>query len=160
MQVTITCGEVTHSTEHLGSGQLLLHCAEREHGDWGCAGPLDVTIRDRGLEWSQGQFQLGAVCKDEGIYTVAGRLDPGLIAAELGRVEHVVGVHAKPSGGVIRMWTVVKDEAYDDDEMLNAVFQRELEIHNDYGAELLASIEFNVLSESSARCFALGERLY
>ena len=58
------------------------------------------------------------------------------------------------------MWTVVKDEAYDDDEMLNAVFQRELEIHNDYGGELFASIEFNVLSESSARRFALGEKLY
>ena len=96
----------------------------------------------------------------ERISTVAGCLDPRSIAAELSRVAHVVGVYAKLSGGVTRMWTIVKDEAYDDDEMLNAVFQRELEMHNDYGAELLASVEFNVLSESSARRLALGEKLY
>ena len=58
------------------------------------------------------------------------------------------------------MSTVVTDQAYDDDELLNVVFQRELEMHNEYGAELLASIEFSVLSKSSAPRFALGEKLY
>ena len=98
--------------------------------------------------------------RNEAVYTVGGRLDPLLIAAELGRVQHVVAVRAKTSGGVTRMWTVMEDEAYDDDEMLNAVFQRELEIYNNYGGKLLASVEFNVLSESSARRFELGDKLY
>lgn len=160
MQVTITFGEVVHNTRYLRNGQLPPHCADRQHGVWACADPLDVTIRDRSLEWSLEWFQLGAVDQDERTYTVAGRLDPRLIAAELSRVAHVVAVHAKLSGGVIHVSTIVTDEASDDDEMLNPVFQRELEIHNDYGAELLASVEFNVLSESLARRFALGERLY
>lgn len=151
MQFTITNEEGGLSTKDLGNGQLPLDC------DWNRAGPLDVvTIRDQ----PQGRFPLDAVYRDETVCTVGGRLDPLLIAAELGRVDHVVEVRAKASGGVTHMWTVVEDEAYDDDEMLNAVFQRELEMYNDYGGELLASVEFNVLSESSARRFELGNRLY
>ena len=152
MQYTITHEEEV-STKRLGSGQLPL---DGDSG-WNWAGPLDVVvIRD----WPQGRCPLDAVYRNETVCTVGGRLDPLLIAAELGRVEHVVEVRAKASGGVTHMWTVMEDEAYDDDEMLNAVFQRELEIHNNYGGELLASVEFNVLSESSARRFELGDKLY
>lgn len=150
MQLTIT-HEDGVSTKRLGSGQL------PPDGDWNWAGPLDaVALRD----WPQGRCPLDAVYRNETVCTVGGRLDPLLIAAELGRVEHVVEVRAKASGGVTHMWTVMEDEAYDDDEMLNAVFQRELEIYNNYGGELLASVEFNVLSKSSARRFELGDKLY
>lgn len=48
MQVTtITYGAVIHSTKYLGNGQFPPHCAEREHGGWACADPLDVTIDRR-----------------------------------------------------------------------------------------------------------------
>ncbi len=151
MQFTLTHEEEFFSTEDLCDSQL------PPDGDWNCAGPLDVvTIRDR----PQGQFPLDAVYKNETVCTVGGRLDPLLIAAELGRIEHVVEVRAKVSGRVTHIWTVVEDEAYDNDEMLGAVFERELEMCNDYGGELLAAVEFNVLSESSARCFELGNQLY
>ena len=136
-------------------GALLPHCTEGGTA-WGSAGPFEITL----MGTERLQFQPGAVHMDERIYTVADHLDPQLIAAELSRVDHVVAVHAGPSGEVTHVWTVVQDEAYDDDEKLSAVFQTELKLHSDYGGKLLASIEFHVLSESSARRLALGEQLY
>ena len=78
------------------------------------------------------------------------------IAAELARVPAVVAVHASDSQGMTRIWTVLVE---DDDATLDAVFQRELELHDDYG-ERLASIEFHVVSQEAARSLALGDPIY
>ena len=78
------------------------------------------------------------------------------IAAKLARVPAVVAVHADDSPGMTRIWTVLVE---DDDAALDAVFQRELELHDDYG-ERLASVEFHVVSQEVARSLALGDRIY
>lgn len=78
------------------------------------------------------------------------------IAARLARVPAVVAVHASDSQGMTRIWTVLVE---DDDATLDAVFQRELELHDDYG-ERLASIEFHVVSQEAARSLALGNPIF
>ena len=78
------------------------------------------------------------------------------IAAKLARVPAVVAVHADDSPGMTRIWTVLVE---DDDATLDAVFQRELELHDAYG-ERLASVEFHVVSQEVARSLALGDPIY
>lgn len=84
------------------------------------------------------------------------RMAVARIAAELARVPAVVAVHASDSQGMTRIWTVLVE---DDDATLDAVFQRELELHDDYG-ERLASIEFRVVSQEAARSLALDHPIY
>ena len=79
-----------------------------------------------------------------------------MVAAELARVPAVVAVHASDSQGMTRIWTVLVE---DDDATLDAVFQRELELRDDYG-ERLASVEFHVVLQEAARSLALGEAVY
>ena len=85
----------------------------------------------------------------------AERIAAERIAARLARVPAVVAVHASDSQGMIRSWTVLVE---DDDATLDAVFQRELELHDDYGE--LASVEFHVVSQEAARSLALGDAIY
>lgn len=77
------------------------------------------------------------------------------IAAKLARVPAVVAVHAGDSQGMTRIWTVL---AEDDDATLDAVFQREMELHNDCGERL--AVEFHVVSQQAARSLALGDPIY
>ena len=85
-----------------------------------------------------------------------GRLAAERIAAELARVPAVVAVHGSDSQGMTRIWTVLVE---DDDAALDAVFQRELDLHDDYG-ERLESVEFHVVSQEVARSLALGDPIY
>ncbi len=84
------------------------------------------------------------------------RIAAAKIAAKLARVPAVVAVHASDSRGTTRIWTVLVE---DDDATLDAVFQGELELHDDYG-ERLASVEFHVVSQEAARSLALGDAIY
>ena len=84
------------------------------------------------------------------------RIAAAKIAAELAQVPAVVAVHANDSPGMTRIWTVLVE---DDDAALDAVFQRELELHDDCG-ERLASVEFHVVSQEAARSLALGDPIY
>ena len=82
------------------------------------------------------------VAVEQGSKVDGERIAAERIAAKLARVPAVVAVHASDSQGMIRIWTVLVE---DDDATLDAVFQRELELHDDYG-ERLASVEFEELS--------------
>ena len=96
------------------------------------------------------------VAVEGGAQVDAERIAAERIADRLARVPAVVAVHASDSQGKIRIWTVLVD---DDDATLDAVFQRELELHDDYG-ERLASVEFHVVSQEAARSLALGDAIY
>lgn len=160
MQFNRTRGGGVFSTRDPGSGQV------PPDGGWNRTGPMGAVkdVSSAQVPPDGGGSRAGpmdaAKVGDWPQGTVGGHLDPLLLAIELGRVAHVAEVRTKASGGVTHMWTIVEDGAYDDDETLNAVFQRELEIYDEYGGALLASVEFNVLSESSARGLELGSRLY
>lgn len=96
-----------------------------------------------------------SVCLDRTSCTTAWPLDSHPIAVRLARVANVVDVYVSGSRDMPQIWTVLSKN---DDATLAAVFERELELHDDYG-ERLASVEFYVVSQDAARLFALGEKI-
>lgn len=89
-------------------------------------------------------------------YSAARDVDPHLIAAVLARVDGVDAVYVSKSPGVTHVWTVLLDYG---DAVLDAVFARELELH-DYFGHWLAPVEFHVLEYEAAHALDIGDRVF
>ncbi len=98
----------------------------------------------------------GALTREERGYTTAGHVDPHLIAAMLARVDSVDAVYVSDSQGGTHVWTVLHDYC---DAALDAVFERELALHDCFG-QRLASVEFHVLAHDTAHALEVGDRIF
>ena len=89
-------------------------------------------------------------------YTLGWDIDSDVIAALLSRVAYVDAIYVSNSAGQTHIWTLVAD---DSEAALDAVFERELELH-DYFGELLASVEFHVVSREAEGALGAAEKVF
>lgn len=89
-------------------------------------------------------------------YTVGWDIDSGAIAALLSRVECVDAIYVSDSVGQTHVWTLVRD---DNEAALDAIFERELELHDCFGRRL-ASVEFHVVSREAEDALGAAEKVF
>ena len=131
----------------LGADQLLARFV--------CGGiGADVTVPSSVGE--TGSAKSTSLTREEHSYTGAWQVDPHLIAAMLARADSVDAVYVSDSQGRTHVWTVLNDYC---DAALDAVFERELELHDCLG-QRLASVEFHVLAQDTLHHLEIGDRIF
>ena len=114
----------------------------------------DVTVSSHVGETASARP--AALTREEHSYTAAWRVDPHLIAAMLARADSVDAVYVSDSQGRTHVWTVLRDYC---DAGLDAVFERELELHDCFGRRL-ASVEFHVSAQDTLHNLDIGDRIF
>ncbi len=84
------------------------------------------------------------------------RVDLYLIAETLAQADSVAAVYVSDSEGTTHVWTVLHHYC---DAALDAVFERELALHDRFGRSL-ASVEFHVLGQDILHHFNFGTRIF
>ena len=114
----------------------------------------DVTVPSKVAETELAKS--AALTREEHGYTATWQVDRHLIAAMLARADSVDAVYMSDSQGRTHVWTVLRDYC---DAALDAVFDRELVLHDCLG-QRLASVEFHVLAHDTLRNLEIGDRIF
>lgn len=100
--------------------------------------------------------EIDAAALSEAVTWASTALDPEVLAGVLAQVDEVDAIYVDDSAGETHIWTVLGVYS---DVALDAVFDRELELHGYFGKQL-AAVEFHVLPPGLVADIGIGRRVF